>query len=289
MDYGPYFTATIEIEPGNIANKGIAIRLDGGAGGVSQGSEFVLFDTDTLRCAAIWTGQEFIDWRNVALDGQHEVHPSLRGQLMVSNPDAPGWASPAGDFDDKRIVGRDGNHYGPLPRSWSRWKGLYVHGDKVVLSYTIGNAEILEIPGSEGSAGSGLITRTINIGPREKDLALQVARGATHRLEKVVSTIRFFRAFVLLGPSAPTPGSTNIARPAFTAAAALGVIPNAKWVSTKQGDLRLSIPAGSSAVRLKVVCGALAKAGDAAQFKKEVTDLAGPIDLAPFTKGGPAS
>src|SRR5262245_32781919 len=76
MDYGPYFTASIEVENDNIANKGIAIRVDHGAGGVSRGTAFLLFDTDTLRCAAGWTGKGFIDWRNIALDSQHEVHPA---------------------------------------------------------------------------------------------------------------------------------------------------------------------------------------------------------------------
>ncbi len=56
MDYGPYLTASLQVEKGNIAYKGIAIRLDEGSGGVSQGNEFVLFDTDTLRYAAGWTG-----------------------------------------------------------------------------------------------------------------------------------------------------------------------------------------------------------------------------------------
>src|SRR5687767_8242978 len=126
MDYGPFFSASIEVEPGNIANKGIAIRLDPGPGGVARGNEFLLFDTDTLRCAAGWIGKEFIDWRNVALDSQHETHPAIRGQLIFSNPEAPGWSDPAGTFDDQRLVGRDGNRYGPLPRAWARWKGLYV-------------------------------------------------------------------------------------------------------------------------------------------------------------------
>src|SRR5262245_20348690 len=63
MDYGAFFTASLEVEAANIANKGIAIRLDHGPAGVSKGNEFLLFDTDTLRCAAAWTGMEFIDWR----------------------------------------------------------------------------------------------------------------------------------------------------------------------------------------------------------------------------------
>ena len=56
MNYGPYLSASIEVAPGNIAYKGIAIRLDEGPGGVSKGSEFVVFETDTLRMTAAWSG-----------------------------------------------------------------------------------------------------------------------------------------------------------------------------------------------------------------------------------------
>ena len=53
MNYGPYLSASIEAAPGNIAYKGIAIRLDDGPGGVSKGREFVVFETDTLRMAVM--------------------------------------------------------------------------------------------------------------------------------------------------------------------------------------------------------------------------------------------
>ena len=43
MNYGPYLSASIEAAPGNIAYKGIAIRLDDGPGGVSKDREFVVF------------------------------------------------------------------------------------------------------------------------------------------------------------------------------------------------------------------------------------------------------
>ena len=68
MNYGPYLSASIEVGPGNIAYKGIAIRLDEGPGGVSKGNKFVVFETDTLRMAAAWTGEKFIDWRSIVYD-----------------------------------------------------------------------------------------------------------------------------------------------------------------------------------------------------------------------------
>src|SRR5215471_17908864 len=67
MDYGPSLMNTYEIGgPGlNIAYKGIAVRLDTGAGGVSRGKRWAMFDHDTMRFAAAWSGEGFIDWNGI--------------------------------------------------------------------------------------------------------------------------------------------------------------------------------------------------------------------------------
>ena len=118
MDYGPFKSGSLVVERGNYANKGIAIRVDEGEGGVSQGSEFLLFETDTLRWAAGWVGEGFIDWQGINFDEQHNIHPSVIGDVSVNNPTGPGWGNPKeGGFEDPRLRGRDDRPYGPLPRS----------------------------------------------------------------------------------------------------------------------------------------------------------------------------
>ena len=152
MDYGPSMSATLEVgnDGLNIAYKGIAIRLDAGLGGVSRGRAWVVYDHDTLRLAAAWSGQGFIDWDGINFNGRHQVHPRIVGKVHATNVDGPGWANPRNQsFADLRIRGRDGRFYGPLPRSWAHFKGLYRHGDRVILAYTVGTAEILETPGLE--------------------------------------------------------------------------------------------------------------------------------------------
>src|SRR5262249_11595251 len=52
MNYGPSLTLTLEVGPGNIAYKGIAVRLDAGPGGVSRGRHWMVYEHDTLRAAA---------------------------------------------------------------------------------------------------------------------------------------------------------------------------------------------------------------------------------------------
>ncbi|MBI2947126.1 MAG: cytochrome C oxidase Cbb3 [Verrucomicrobia bacterium] len=295
MDYGPSLSATLEVARGNIANKGIAIRLDPGPGGVSQGREFMLFETDTLRYAAGWTGPEFIDWKNIAFNGQHEVHASIRGNVAFSNPDAPGWASSDGGFEDRRLVGRDGNRYGPMPREWGRWKGLYVHGDRVVLSYTIGGTPVLESPGAEGPDSNRALTRILNIGPRPKDLILQVARGIPGQTKFLANLERSPAApegIALIRSASGTPeaGPTTNASPRdrTTAVAVLGGSRGLKWLTTPEGDLRLRIASGVEPVRLKLLFCNVADETATQPFVDLLRGSDAPVDLMPLTRGGPA-
>ncbi|MCA9145240.1 MAG: c-type cytochrome [Planctomycetales bacterium] len=178
MDYGHNLVATYEIgtDRTNFAYKGNAIRLDPGPGGVSQGRHWMIFDYDTMRMAGAWSGQGFIDWNGINFNGRHGIHPRVSGQVAVANPTGPGWANPVdGTFTDPRLRGRDNRAYGPLPRDWAHYKGMYYHGQKVVIDYTIGDTDVLEMPGITTVDDTLVFTRTFNIGPRCNDLTLRVA------------------------------------------------------------------------------------------------------------------
>jgi hypothetical protein len=207
MNYGPFMTSTIEVDQGNTAFKAITIRLDDGPGGVSKGNAFVAFDTDTLRMAAGWLGHEPIDWKSVVFDGSHQTHPSLAGQRVFLNPVGPGWANPSsGSFTSSRVVGVDGRKYGPLDRAWAHWKGLYLHDQRVILSYTVGETLVLETPSLEGHLDQPYIARTLNVGPRKHDLVLQVA-GHSGRLasNQYVSVKQHRHPLALLVPAKGQP------------------------------------------------------------------------------------
>jgi len=181
MDYGPSLMNTYEVGGSgpNIAYKGIAIRLDTGAGGVSRGNRWALFDHDTLRFAAAWSGSGFIDWKGIHFNGQHQIHPKLVGDVQVTNPIGPGWANPeTGKFDDPRFTGRDNRPYGPLPRAWAQYKGTYHFGDQTILSYTVGTTSVLESFGTEvdsNQPGTVIYTRTLEIGKSAKELLSRIA------------------------------------------------------------------------------------------------------------------
>lgn len=163
----------------NFAYKGIAIRLDKGKGGIAAGKEWVIFDHDLMRVAGAWTGEGFIDWQAILFNGHHNISPRTVGDLQFENPVVPGWADPAtGSFRDNRFLARDGRRFGPLPRKWTHYKGLYQYGDREIISYTVGDAGVLETFGSADLNGRFVLTRTLNIAASPQPLKMRIAPAA---------------------------------------------------------------------------------------------------------------
>jgi len=164
MDHGPFVSATISSDPmstsGIIAHKGIAVKVG------TDRDAVMVFDTDLLRVASAWTGG-FLKWYP-ARDGLQEF-PSPDGFSHFSTGQRPGW-SRNGKFADPRPW-----HYGPVPRDLGAYKRLYLHGDQVVFSYTIGESHVLESPGFERIQGQPVFTRTFNLSPTIDPLSLQVS------------------------------------------------------------------------------------------------------------------
>ncbi len=160
----------------NFAYKGIAMRLNEGKGGVAAGNAFALFDHDLLRFTGFWTGKGFINYRDILLNDEHNIYPRTVGKVQVENPITPGWANPeTGSFDDPRFVAVDGRPFGPLPKEWAHYKGLYYHGQKVIIKYTVGKANILETYGLVKNGAQPIIERTLNVTASDKALKMRVA------------------------------------------------------------------------------------------------------------------
>lgn len=176
MQLGPVLFWTLQVAPQNIAQKGIATRLDPGPGGISRGHTWMVHDHDTLRAAAAWTGNDFVDWRGIAFDGSHGTHTSIAGKLLFINPPGPGWARPGTlDFTDPRPLDKQGRPYGPLPKPWAHYHGTSLSGDRVVLHYTVDEVMILESPALEPAGKARVASRTFNIAPRRRDLHVRLA------------------------------------------------------------------------------------------------------------------
>lgn len=203
MDYGNFFINTYELadaETGperfhsegpvpypdenylenNFAYKGIAVRLDKGPGGVSKGKAWMIFDHDLMRVAGGWTGEGFIDWQGILLNDQHETYPRTIGKLHFETPVGPAWANPTnGSFEDPRFKARDGRRFGPLPKKWAQYKGIYHHDDKIVISYSVGDAQVLESLGMEELDTKTIFTRTLNISASSSKMRTRIAPVGT--------------------------------------------------------------------------------------------------------------
>lgn len=189
QDYGNTLFWTLQVEPGNIAQKGITVRLDKGLGGVSKGKAWMLYEHDTMRVAAIWTGDKFIDWKGIGFDGSHGTHTSIVGDKHFISKNEPAWANPeTGDFKDLRILGRDNLPYGPLPRSWVHFKGLETHDENPMIRYSVGDCEIREFP---RLGGKDVFERWIYCGPSSKEMKLRLDEKQVHVLPASKKPISF--------------------------------------------------------------------------------------------------
>jgi len=160
-DLGQFFSSGIEMNSpdgkGRVrpALKALSIRVG------ANDEATVCFDTERLRWAAAWTGG-FLKLPS-GREGLEGV-PQPVGEIAFSSMVAPGWASPSGSFEEPKPPVRDGNElvsFGPLPREWAKWRGFYLNGRQVILSYTVGKASVLEMPGYD--AANGVFTRTFQV------------------------------------------------------------------------------------------------------------------------------
>ena len=163
MDLGPAVSFIFNNAPTNrplgtpderLVLKALNIRLGTNAG--------VAFDTERLRYAAGWTGG-FIDVRKSSIlasaQGSSPVFPI--GQKVFST--SPSGTKPAG----------------------AKYKGHYLHGDQVVLSYSIDGTDILDLPGIETENGVTAFTRTLRINPSDKPLEIFVSENSPPSLTVV--------------------------------------------------------------------------------------------------------
>jgi hypothetical protein len=248
-DNGPFVTATIPTQwpEGGIVNKAIAIKFPGGdPKKPNDGAGGILFDTDTLRYAAGWTGG-FVEFTKDFTSIRDPRTIKIIGTQLAGTKPGPGWANPqTGDWKDPRP-----NAYGPLPRPWAKYRGLYLHGEQVILSYTVGDCGVLDSPGYEEIDGVKLVTRTL-------------------ALEKSQNALRLLACEWRDGTQKP---------------AAIEISGMNPGTSTTESDGRyiLDILPQATPCRLKILIGTdLAAAVIAAAHKSPA-----PADLAALTHGGP--
>ena len=161
-DHGMVLAACMEVAPGklkdttkrsdtkNYVYRGRIISLN------KERTVSLCFDTDTMRVAGAWIGKP------VAYTADKNMGPTVEGKMLFSTRPGPGCTQDR-KWDDPRVGGE-----GPLPHSWAHYRGLYRAGAKVVLSYTVGDCEVLETSSCMIGQDITAVIRTFDLGPSSR-------------------------------------------------------------------------------------------------------------------------
>ena len=268
MDYGPALACSLKLGDKQWVTKGLVLRL-------GDGDAAVCFDTELLRPAAAWVnvptllGMRRTGWAKVLeLQGLHfsaalrPDGPVLRGDVVFGAARGPGWARD-GKFDDPRPA-----PYGPPPRQWGRWKGIYLSGPDVVMAYAIGDVDVLELTGVERAGKVTAIARTIHLGAGpEMLLAVAEVKGASGSSDGDRSTL----------DAGPRPGTATV----------VGIVgmKGPQW-QVADGRIVLKLPKRDAATTFKLLTSTLAK-GEEAKVDDLLAGSPPPANLPALCKGGP--
>ncbi len=249
MDLGPFFSGCYEVG-GTKSFKGVSIAV-----GTKDAPATMLFDTELLRFHAVWEGglASFARARG-GLEGTIKND----GDVALSNGWALGWGAEIKEDPRDR---HQGNVAG------LKWRGIYVHGDKTVLSYAVGKQNILELPGSEMHDGQRVWTRTFTI-----------AAGSDAK-----------QLLILDNGGQGKSGANGVALVEkggiITAIGVRGTVPGAMIAGKNGGRVILEIPPLKASATFQIAL-AVAPSADAEKLAAAVLTKGALADLTPLTKPG---
>ena len=168
-DYGPFLQCTVmrKLEGGRkrevVSLKGVVIKLPGAHPAA------VCFDTDLLTVTAAWKDGHLDLSNTMMVNHKGTDLPAIQGRELIGAT-GPGLVRD-GNGSDPRV-----DKLGPLPRDWGSYRGLYVHGERVVVSYSLAGTEILEEFALHPlEFNNDIITRTFEVGPHDEPLSIRLA------------------------------------------------------------------------------------------------------------------
>lgn len=239
-------------------------------------------------------------WKGGFLDLSQTQHERLRGEGQPQPVGKPlerlqtwFWGHDGTlDYPKEDLLPR-----GPLPRRWLDYRGHYIHGDELVLSYAIDGRDVLELPGAQ--KGFDALTHTLRIGPGDKPLRLCVGQAEQYE-EDIVGLMRFDSPEVKIARRSGSAnghallGGRNLdgVLGEFNAAAMLGDVKGLTLSVDSRYRMVLDIPADTRARTIVVACYAGRGAPRLQSFlgmvrHRQAKD--GAPDLLTLTKGGEAN
>lgn len=221
------------------------------------------FDTEMCGFAAAWSGG-FVNIDGTNLNGyKGETLGHLRLPVIFQNAQTPGW-SLNGDFSDPRRPA-----FGALPKNVAHYKGLYLHGWKTILSYTVAGVKVLDMPALLVKNKTEVLSRTLWIGPSTEPRWLFLCDLAGAR-----------------GELAAGKALAHLMRQDTTLRAGVRGVPNGAELQIIDRDkIALKVPAHKDPLAFKVF---LARDTAKTEFQAVLQESGPPEDLPTLCRGGPA-
>ena len=269
-DYGPALASQLERKYSSVLT-------------IQFGELTISYDLHTMNQAGIWQ-QGFLDLSNtqhVRDRGEGTANP--RGNELTA---LAGWQWGHGgtlDYDKQDLLPR-----GPMPNHWLDYRGHYLSGDRVALSYKIDGRSILESP----QATSGTITHSLEVGPGNA-LILAVADVS----EDTTAGVYEFGDYDRKSTHGAASESIIVASQVdgeeidnFTAAGIVGDVDGLEWSIDNEHRLVLQIPAENRTRTIEIIrragtgSDALADFGKSIESKGNTNPVESPAKL---IEGGP--
>ncbi len=275
------------------ALKGLAIKVG------EEGEAAVCYDLDLGRMAGAWTGGKFTTPMNLMSRGEY---PTAMGMVAFTTGTVPGFALlenapsiveeegvPATDPAlDAALKDPRPQPFGPLPTV--RFGGVSFHGSDAVLRWTIGGAEVLEMPGYVNDLRGGYFTRTFRVGPLAKPLLIALA--AQPQVEVGAPFGQATRRTVTLDDPALQDTSRVFQMTPWIRGAsgeimvwAAGEPEGCSW-RLASGQLCISVPASKETRTFRIAYWS-APPTDPHGMQSPMTFMLPELDLVALTKGGP--
>ena len=292
MDYGPFLSATFIVPAKQTSDRvkdtvyrGVVVPFEL----PDKTKATVLFDTELLRYSSVWTGG-FIKYEGIIFNQQHGANPSPDGKVLWSTKASPSWAR-GGDLKDPRTKNKDPRSntkvaevpYGPLPRDWGRYKGIYRHEDGTVFEYTVGASKVLDMPKFEVEDGQTFFCRTLLVEPGNGKAQLIVIADLPEGVGEGKGEGKAEGDLTKATPKdiLATRGETQMW------ISLLGG-PQETALTVEGGRALLNIPAALKQSALIKICQWIGTAEQMAIAKTAFAKIGPPVNLTTLTKGGKA-
>lgn len=275
-DFGPALASQL----GDITTSALTVKL---------GDETTIsYDLHTMNQIGIWKGG-FLDVSDTQhIRGRGEGVPEPDGEMLDA---MEGWQwghDGTLDYSRKNLLPR-----GPMPKKWFDYKGHYLHGKQLVLSYEIDGRGILESP--QSIDGELAVRHTLRIGPGKALVLATATPEDTEPNYSGVLTNNEMRPHRKQGPALKTIAisgeSESNQLEHFTASAVLGDVSDMTWNVDDKQRLVLNIPADRKERVIEIICFAGTGTDDLESLQELLKQerSQAPVNPQSLITGGPAN